>query len=154
MDQVLVQKYETGVAKLQQAIAGMSEADLKAAPIPGKWSTQQVIIHLADADVVFAERIRRIVAEDNPTLTVWDENKFAERLFYHDQSVADAMGILDLTHKQTSRILRKMSEADWQRKGVHSHRGPQTVGDVLTYAVNHIEHHLKFIAEKRAKLGK
>ena|SRR5579862_2383359 len=154
MDQQLLNRYEAGPDTLRQAVAGMSEADLKAAPIPGKWSTQQVIIHLADADVVFAERIRRIVAEDNPQLTVWDENKFAERLFYHDQSAADALTIIDLTHKQTSRILRKMSEADWQRKGVHSHRGPQTVTDVLTYAVNHIEHHLKFIAEKRAKLGK
>jgi hypothetical protein len=154
MDQSLLNRYEAGAEKLRQAIAGLSEQDLKASPIPGKWSTQQVVIHLADAEVASADRMRRIIAQDQPPLLAWDENLFLQRLFYHDQSVADAVSIIDLTRRQLSRVLRKISEADWRRSGVHNERGPLTLTDVLTSATNHLEHHLKFIAEKRAKLGK
>jgi hypothetical protein len=53
-----------------------------------------------------------------------------------------------------SRVLRKLSDADWQRTGVHSERGPLTLTDVLISTTKHLEHHLKFIVEKREKLGK
>jgi hypothetical protein len=104
--------------------------------------------------VASADRIRRIIAQDQPQLLAWDENLFLQRLFYHDQSVADAVSMIDLTRRQLSRVLGKLSEQDWQRSGIHSERGSLTLTDVLTSATNHLEHHLKFIAEKRAKLGK
>jgi hypothetical protein len=154
MDQPLLNRYETGAEKLRQAIAGLCETDMMAAPIPGKWTTQQVVIHLADAEAASADRMRRIIAQDQPQLLAWDENLFLQRLFYEEQSAADAVAIVDLTRRQLSRVLRKLSEADWRRTGIHSERGPLTLTDVLTSATNHLEHHLKFIAEKRAKLGK
>jgi hypothetical protein len=154
MDQQLMNRYESGVEKLRQAIAGLSEQDLKAAPIPGKWSTQQVVIHLADAEVASGDRMRRIIAQDQPPLLAWDENLFLRRLFYEQQSAADAVTIIDLTRRQLSRVLRKLSDADWQRTGVHSERGPLTLTDVLISTTKHLEHHLKFIVEKREKLGK
>jgi hypothetical protein len=154
MNDVLMNRYESGADKLRQAIAGLTEQDLKAAPIPGKWSSQQVVIHLADAEVASADRLRRIIAQDQPQLLAWDENRFMQRLFYGEQSAADAVTIIDLTRKQLSQVLRKISEPDWQRTGLHSERGPLTVTDMVTSTTNHLEHHLKFIAEKRAKLGR
>ena len=56
---------------------------------------------------------------------------------------------------QTSRILRAAPPADLTtRKGRHTERGPQTVMDVLNYAVPHLERHLSFIHRKRANMGK
>ena len=51
-------------------------------------------MHLADAEAAFADRIRRIIAEDDPVLLAWDENKFAERLMYAEQSAADAVALV------------------------------------------------------------
>src|SRR5947209_12679832 len=103
MDMTIIDEYERGADLPQQAIAGMSDADLRAAPIPGKWSTHQVVIHLADAEAAFADRVRRILAEDDPALLAWDENKFAANLHYEAQSVADAVEIIALTRRQLTR---------------------------------------------------
>jgi len=44
----LIDEYLAGPQLLRQAIAGMSREQLLARPIPGKWSTLEVICHLAD----------------------------------------------------------------------------------------------------------
>jgi uncharacterized damage-inducible protein DinB len=154
MDLKLIDEYERGADLPRQAIAGLSDADLKAAPIPGKWSTQQVIIHLADAEAAFADRIKRIIAHDNPPLLSWDENRFVQRLHYDAQSVRDAVDLIALTRRQLTRIMRAVPATDLDRAGTHSERGRQTVRDVLGYAVPHLTHHLNFVAEKRKALGK
>src|SRR5690349_14045187 len=124
MDRSIIDQYEKGVDELRRAIAGMSEADLRATPIPGKWSTHQVVIHLADAEAAFADRIKRILAMDNPQLLSWDENKYVQRLHYEAQSAQDAVELIALTRRQTARIMRTATDSDLdQRAGVHSERG-------------------------------
>jgi hypothetical protein len=46
----------------------MSQEQLIARPIPGKWSTLEVVCHLADFEIVFADRIKRVIAENEPAL--------------------------------------------------------------------------------------
>jgi uncharacterized damage-inducible protein DinB len=154
MDRTLIDEYERGAQTLRRAISGMSATDLKAAPIAGKWSTQQVVIHLADAEAAFADRIKRIIAQDEPQLLAWDENRFVQRLHYEAQSVEDAVELIALTRRQVTRVLRAAGDTELARSGVHSERGRQTVMEVLGYAVPHLTHHLKFVAEKRKALGR
>lgn len=154
MDWSIVDEYERGPEKLARALAGMSAADLQAAPIPGKWSTHQVVIHLADAEAAMIDRMKRILAMDQPPLLAWDENRFAARLHYDKQSSADALETIRLTRRQMARILRALSESDFNRAGVHNERGRQTLADIIRFAGSHLDHHLKFVEEKRAKLGK
>jgi hypothetical protein len=44
----LIKQYLAGPDLLRRAIAGMEKEQLLARPIPGKWSTQEVVCHLAD----------------------------------------------------------------------------------------------------------
>jgi uncharacterized damage-inducible protein DinB len=152
--QTLLDTYAQGGAKLRQAIAGLSRNELLATPIPGKWSTQTVVLHLADAEAAFADRMRRIIAQDDPLLLAWEENQFTARLMYDEQSADDAATIVDLTRRQMSRVLHKLPPAAFERTGRHSERGPQTLLDVVRFAVAHLDHHLKFVYEKREKMGK
>ena len=150
----LIAAYGADTGKLRAAIAGMSPADLVAKPIAGKWSTQQVVIHLADAEAAFADRVKRILAMDNPQLLAWDENQYIAKLHYHDQSVDDAVKAVEGIRGNLKRILDKATDADLQRAGIHNERGPQKVTDVLVYCVWHLNHHLEFVAEKRKALAK
>ncbi len=75
-----INDYVSGPALLRQAVAGMTREQLVARPVPGKWSTLEVICHLADFEIVFTDRIKRIIAEDKPTLVSGDEKLFAARL--------------------------------------------------------------------------
>ncbi len=50
---------------------------------------------------------------------------------------------------------RRRSEAEsaFARSGVHTEAGRQTLAEILVKAANHLDHHLRFLYAKRAKLG-
>jgi hypothetical protein len=153
-DRTLIDRYEAGGEQLALAIRGLTRDDLLALPVPGRWSTQQVVIHLMDSDLIAADRMKRIIAEDNPTLIGYDESKFAKNLHYDDQSADDAVKIFDMNRKMLAGVLRKLPDEAFARTGMHNERGKVTLGDQVRGYVNHLEHHLKFIHEKRAAMGK
>lgn len=149
----LVDAYLAGVGQLRQAVVGLSREQLLARPIPGKWSTLEVVCHLADFEPVFADRMKRIIALERPPLAAADENLYAAKLAYHDRDVSEELNVIDITRKQMARILRPLPDSVLERVGIHSERGPRTLADILSGATNHIAHHLPFIAEKRKALA-
>jgi len=150
----MIDQFERGGEKLALAIRGLTDEDLKCVPIPGKWSIQQVVIHLMDSDLIAVDRMKRTIAEDRPTLIGYDESKFAANLFYDEQSAENAVTIFDLNREEFAKVLRKLPAAAWERVGMHNERGPTTLAKQLEYYAKHLDHHLKFIHEKRAKMGK
>ncbi len=158
MDKSILELYEAGGSKLRQAISNLTKEDLLTRPPGdwdvGKWSIQHVVMHLADCDGVFADRIKRVISEDNPTLPAFDENKWAAALSYDARSAADAVDLFDLTRRQLATVLNDLPEAAFDRAGMHSEAGRKTLTDLVKTGVNHLEHHLKFIHAKRTKMGK
>jgi uncharacterized damage-inducible protein DinB len=149
----MIDSYLAGVETLRKSVAGMSREQMQARPIPGKWSSQEVVCHLADFEPIMADRMKRIVAEDRPTLLGADENRFAEALAYAQRDVTEELAIVAQTRSQMARILRTLAPEAWSRVGVHNERGPRTLEQLLTGAIGHIVHHVKFIDEKRRALG-
>ena len=79
----LIDEYAAGPKLLQTATAGMTREQVLAKPVPGKWSTLQVVCHLADFEIVYADRLKRVIAENGPTLFGGDPDVFANSLAYH-----------------------------------------------------------------------
>jgi uncharacterized damage-inducible protein DinB len=151
--QPLIEQYLAGPKQLRQAVAGMTREQLLARPIAGKWSTLEVVAHLADFDPIYADRMKRIIAEDKPTLIGADESRFAAALAYQERDVNEELTIIETTRGQLARILRTLPDSALQRVGNHSERGPLTLEQFLTGIIEHVKHHLKFIVEKRQALG-
>jgi uncharacterized damage-inducible protein DinB len=149
----LADAYVAGTAQLRAAVAGMSREQLVARPVPGKWSTLEVVCHVADFEPILADRMKRVIALDRPTLLGADENQFAAKLAYHDRDLEEELTLIDVTRRQLARILKALPEEAANRVGVHNERGPKTLAELLTTAVNHVHHHVPFIDAKRTALG-
>src|SRR5580658_2398426 len=117
MDPKLIDLYESGGGKLQRSITGLSNEDLLWVPPPdaqiGSWSIQQIVIHLMDADLIGTNRMKSIIAEENPTILGYDESKFAASLFYEAQNAESSIGLLDLNRKQFAKVLRKLPDSSF-----------------------------------------
>lgn len=149
----LINDYVSGPALLRQAVAGMTPEQLIARPIPGKWSTLEVICHIADFEIVGADRIKRVIAENEPTLLGGDQNLFAARLAYHQRGAEEELLLIETIRQQVGRILRTLKPEDFQRRGIHSEAGPLTLEQFIERSTRHIAHHVPFIEEKKRALG-
>ncbi len=150
--QTIIADYLAGPSILRKAVAGMSPEQLLARPIPGKWSTMEVVCHLADFEIVGADRIKRVIAENEPTLYSGDENLFAARLAYQSRDLEEELTLIEMIRKQIARILGTLKETDFQRCGIHSEYGRMTLEDLVKRRTAHISHHVRFIEEKRKAL--
>jgi uncharacterized damage-inducible protein DinB len=149
----LIADYLKGPELLREAVKGMTREQLLARPVAGKWSTQEVVCHLADFDPIIADRMKRVIAEEKPSLIGANENAFAAKLCYEERDVNEELTIIENTRRQMGRILKKLSPEDFQRTGMHSERGELTLKRLLELAVKHIPHHVEFVKEKRKALG-
>src|SRR5271165_6104746 len=93
----MIDAYLAGAAELRRAVVGMSPEQLRARPVPGKWSTLEVVCHLADFDPILADRMKRIIAEERPQLIGADENRFAAALAYHERDLEEELTIIERT---------------------------------------------------------
>ena len=157
--QELVEHYARGGEKLALAIRGLTDEDLLQPPPAerpelGRWSIHQVVIHLSDCEQVYADRVKRVIAEDNATLLAFDENRWAKNLNYEEQLAADAVQLVELTRRQLGRVLAKLPDSAFERIGTHSEAGRKRLADLVEGANRHLDHHLKFIHAKRAAMGK
>ncbi|MCA8995175.1 MAG: DinB family protein, partial [Planctomycetaceae bacterium] len=63
----LIDAYAAGAQLLRDVLKATSQVDIDARPVEGQWSIREVVCHLADSEIVYADRMKRVIAEDNPT---------------------------------------------------------------------------------------
>lgn len=148
----LIAQYEQGPNDLRAAVTGMTVEQLRSRPIAGKWSTIEVVCHIADADQMFAERLKRTISTERPLLIGIDNISYLQALHYEQQNLEDQLDLVTITHRQMVSMLRCLDESIWQRKAVHSETGLMNLRQLILHPIRHLKHHLKFIAEKRAAL--
>ena len=139
--------------QLRPGVAGLSPEEVKLRPIPGKWSTSEVVCHLADFEIVFADRIKRVIAEHEPPLPNGDENLFAARLAYHDRDLQGELASGGSGPRPRRRHLADAAAGRLPAPGIHSQAGRLTLETLVQRATGHVAHHLKFIADKRRALA-
>src|SRR5947209_6187147 len=145
MDRSLIEGYEKAAGRVRRAVAGLTAEELRARPGPGKWSILELVIHLADSDCISIDRMKRMLIEDNPTLLYADETAYVDRLYTHQQSLEDALVLLETGRRQWARVLRLLPDEAFERHGTHNRRGRVTVGDMVADYIEHIDYHLKFV---------
>ena len=145
----LIDQYEEGYAVILRALDGITAAELDAREAPGEWSPREVIHHLADSEMTAAVRLRLLVAQENPTLMSYDQEEFVRELFC-DRPIEPSLAAFAAARASTAPILRRMSEAQWQRSGTHSEVGEYSVVDWMRLYGSHAHQHADQIIRTRA----
>jgi uncharacterized damage-inducible protein DinB len=148
----IVSLYRQLAPAVESAIEGLSEDQMRFFPIPGTWSIHQIVLHLTDAELVFADRFKRFIADEDPQLAPFDENRWMAHLAPTSRQAKHAAKLLTLARQDISALLATLPPEQFQRKGAHPQMGTITLLAHLKRANWHLEHHLKFIHQKRALL--
>ena len=149
----LIADYEAGSELLRAAVAGMTREELLARPVPGKWSTLEVMCHVSDTEQFFADRMKRTLAMNRPLLVSADGWLYPDAVHYHDRDPEEELVLVALTRRQMARILKLVPEEAWGRTAIHTETGLVTLRQLLLHATRHLKHHVVFIEEKRQALA-
>lgn len=154
MDRRLIEAYAAGAAVPAEGIEGLSADELNARPVPGTWSIREIVLHLMDSDLIASDRMKRVAAEERPLIIGYNETLFAQRLGYDRLDARLACDIFETNRVMTAAMLRNLPDAAFARTGVHNEKGLVTLESLVKGYADHLDHHMKFLREKRRLLGK
>ena len=149
----LIERYRAGSAAVEEAIAGITDAELDRRPAgEGEWTAREVIHHLADSESMAYIRLRRLIAEDDPLIQAYDEPEWARRLHY-DRPIEPSLAVLKAVRGASLQLLESITDAEWARTGTHTESGPYSVDAWLSTYSAHPQDHANQIRQARAPLG-
>lgn len=145
----LVERFRSGGDRIAALMSAIPGTQVDRAPAPGKWSIRQILCHLADTELIAGDRIRRILAEDNPALIPFDPDAWATKLDYQRRDVASTVEILRMLRLAHAAMITGLPEEAWARSGTHTQRGRVTLLDTIRTHANHVENHARQIETVR-----
>jgi hypothetical protein len=149
----LIHAFLDGPLEVRRVVSDLTAAQLQARPVPGRWSTLEVVCHLVDSDQAWCHRMKRVIAEERPLIIGYDETRFTATLSYELHDLQEELALLEGMRRQMARILCGLAEEAWSRTCVHTERGLMTLEEMLEAEAEHIPHHIRHILEKRKALG-
>ncbi|MDF2681102.1 MAG: hypothetical protein K0R47_2292 [Brevibacillus sp.] len=150
MGKALIEEYGRGHERVKEAIRSLTEEEMHYKPGPNKWSIHEIVVHLADAELVGVHRMKRVLAENDPMLTAYDQDAWAMSLGYAEQDAKRSLELFGLIRAMMVPVLEKVEGADWQRCGIHEEAGSLTLVQLLERYVNHVGDHLAQIQRVQA----
>jgi len=144
----VLERFNAGATLVRAAING---ADAGVISRPGKegWSIRDILVHLADAEMVRATRMRLILADEEPALFYYDEGTWKKKLHYLWRSPEAALTLFDTLRFTTSELLRQLDAASWERAGILPDGERLTIAELLRRGAAHAEDHSEQIRSLR-----
>lgn len=144
----LLDRYRSGTTDLDDALAGITDADLDRPQASGGWTARQVVHHLADSESMAYVRLRRLIAEGDPVIQGYDEPEWARRLHY-DRPVAASLAVVGAVRAASLQLLETLTPAEWERTGTHTEGGTYSVDRWLSIYAGHTHEHADQIRKAR-----
>lgn len=138
--------------KLRRLMRGLTEKQLSRPPAPGKWSIKQIVAHLADGEVILGSRYRLIAAHDRPTLQGYDQDLFVQMLGIENATTEELLYDFELARAVNIGLLVRLPEEAFDRVGIHSERGEESIETIVTYYAGHDRIHLSQVETIRTGL--
>ena len=141
----LIDRYAAGPDILEAALARVPVQAMQWRPAPAKWSVHEVVVHCADSETNAHMRIRYLLAETEPLIVGYDQDRWATVLNYHQLPLATALATIRAVRANTLPLLGRLTEADWARTGRHTEHDSYGAEKWLTIYAEHLEVHARQI---------
>jgi hypothetical protein len=137
---------EKSPKQLAAAVSGLPEKVLRYKPAPDKWCILEILGHLADVEIVYAYRLRQMLADKKPVIAPMDQNDWAQNLGYMQTPPAEMVALYGLNRHANLRLLRRLKPGDLEKSAFHP--GTQknfSVADLIERMATHGANHLQQI---------
>lgn len=141
----LIRRYSEGPSLLRQKLSSVPADALKWRPAPGKWSIHEIVVHCADSETNAHMRLRYLLAESEPLIVGYDQDRWARILDYHSLPIEPAMATVEAVRANTVPLLRNLPESAWNRTGRHTEHPSYGAEKWMEIYAEHLEVHARQI---------
>lgn len=141
----LLAKYEVGYKLLINQLSDIPEEAIFFKPQDGSWSIAEVIVHLADSEAHGFVRAKKTIAECGGKVCVYNQQIWADNLFYSEMNYTDALDLIRILRKNLEAVLRRIDETSWHNYIYHPEGGKITLLDWIQLYIDHIDIHIQQI---------
>lgn len=117
---------------------------------PEGWSVVETVCHMVDFEEISLARFRVFLERDGADLPKFDHMALHDQRSYKTQALAAEFEKYLAFRRQALAVLSGLSEAQWQRRGVHANFGDMSL---LEYALHIFWHDLNHIEQIVRSLG-
>lgn len=141
--------YAAGPNQLEQALAGLTEAELDRQPAGGGWTIRQVVQHLADGEAVLTGCLKMALATPGATFQMgWypGNDEWAQAMDYGGRAIAPALALFRANRQYVAEMVGHMIDR-WEQPVAILWPGAKegmgiSVGWLMGMWVGHLQEHL------------
>lgn len=123
----------------------LTQEDMDCTYAPGKWPVRFILHHLADAETVLNDRIRRALCEPRQVLWAFDQDAWAKGLDYRYMPLELSRQIYESVRAGIIHLAQVYCEERGHLEFVHSETGVRTLKMEFDKVAAHNRHHLEQI---------
>jgi hypothetical protein len=120
----------------------LDRSDAAVRPAADVWSALEYGCHVRDVHLIFAERARLMLAQDDPLFANWDQDVTAIEKKYDEQDPSEVSVELIEAAAEMAAVYAGVTSEQWERTGRRSNGSVFTVASLGTYYLHDIVHHL------------
>lgn len=139
-----VQNISSYPLRLRELAGSLSEGEQQLTYREGAWTIQQLVHHIADAQINVYTRIKLALTEENPEIKPFEENAWAT-LVDSSLPITTSLQIIEGLHARLAYLFEQLTKDQLERKYTHPETGVQTVLSTLAFSTWHVNHHLAHI---------
>jgi uncharacterized damage-inducible protein DinB len=128
-------------------LSGVSDEHARKAYGPGKWTLKESLLHVIDAERVFAYRLLRIARADETPLPGFEQDDWVPNSAANARSVASLLLELSTVRASTLALVESIEERAWVRRGTASNNAVSA--RAIAYIIaGHERHHQGIFRER------
>jgi len=137
------------------AVSGLPDKTLRYKPSPDKWCIHEILAHLADAEIIYAYRVRQMLADKKPVIAPIDQDDWARNLGYMETPPAELVALYGLNRHANVQLLRRLKLADLEKFAFHPELNRNvTVAEMVERLAGHGPNHQEQIERLKKQAGK
>jgi hypothetical protein len=145
---------EKSPKEIAASVSGLPDKILRYKPSPEKWSILEILAHLADVEILYAYRMRQMLADKKPVIAPIDQDDWARNLGYMESVPAELVALYGLNRHHNLRLLRRLKPGDLEKSAFHpEYKKDVTLAEMVERMGGHGANHLQQIERLKKEAG-
>jgi hypothetical protein len=125
-----------------RTLVSAAGSQIRIRPEPTEWSVIECLGHLVDSEIITSARVRWILAEDEPDIVGYDQDRWVDGLRHREDDPDDLITVFVALREANLRLWASRPAVDRERFGIHSERGPESYELINRLQAGHDRFHL------------